>query len=209
MCLGGGDGGSEEIRKAEEQRAARVREGAERIKSIFAGGNGQRGFDQSFYDTRKQAYLDFANPQLERQYGNAQRELTFALARSGILDSSAAARKNADAAREYGLRRQEVADKAQGFADQTKNDVEKTKADLLSLNANLADPDQAVNVALARAKTLESSPQFDSIGTLFQNATAGIATLADAERRRNAYSGAANYYGNFGTSSGGSGRMVS
>jgi hypothetical protein len=62
------------------------------VKTDKIGGQ----FGDDFYSGRKQAYLDYATPQLNDQYGEAQRQLAFALDRSGMLDSSVRAQKEAD-----------------------------------------------------------------------------------------------------------------
>src|SRR6478736_3044441 len=55
---------------------------------VFSGTEHKGGFGDDFFNDRREAYMNYATPQLEDQYGDAQKQLTFALARGGLLDSS-------------------------------------------------------------------------------------------------------------------------
>lgn len=184
MCLGGGgDGGAaERQRQEEEARQGRIREGKTNIENTFAG------FDDDFYDTRRTSYLDYANPQLEDQFKDATRDLTLALARSGLLNSSAKARRFGDLKKQYDTQSRAIADKAQEFENQSRSAVGAAKSDLLTQNQSLADPTLAAANAQNRAENLTRLPAFSPLGLLFSGITEGIATQADLERRgKNAY----------------------
>lgn len=184
MCLGGGgDGGAaERQRQEEEARQARIREGKANIENTFSQ------FDDDFYNTRRTSYLDYANPQLEDQFKDATRELTLALARSGLMNSSARARRFGDLQKQYDIQSRAVADKALDYENQSRGAVGAAKSDLLTQNQSLADPTLAASSASNRAETLTALPSFSPLGLLFSGITEGIATQADLERRgKNAY----------------------
>ena len=122
---GGSNKQANQARFDEQQRQDKIRAGTERIGGIFDG-----QFNEPFFDSRRQAFLDYANPQLEDQYGDAQKELTYSLARSGLLDSSVRGEKMADLQQKYDLNKQQIADQALSHSTEAKNSVEKSRPTL-------------------------------------------------------------------------------
>lgn len=151
-------------------------------------GNTFKGFTEDFYKGREQAYSDFATPQLEDQLADARKKLTFALARSGTLNSSTRASKEAELAKEAGTARQGIADAALATGNQARNAVEGARSDLINTLTSTGDVDSAVRSALARSTALSAPTQFSPIGSLFANFTSALGTQAAAER--------AQYYSN-------------
>src|SRR5690606_16122326 len=98
---------------------------------LYASRKAKAGFNDAFYAGRRQAYIDYAMPQLEDQYGDAQRELTFALDRAKLLDSSVRGQKAGELQKLFDIQAQQVADKALAYENQTRNDVERARADLI------------------------------------------------------------------------------
>lgn len=184
MCLSMGDGGAEQARlDAERQRAreaarrSAINQGAANIRNAFAA------YDDTFFDGRRQSYLDFANPQLDDQFKDASRELTLALARSGILNSSASSRRRGDLQTQYNNQARAVADKANEYVNNTRSAIESAKSDLMAQNSSLADPTLAANMAANRAEAVTALPAYSPLNQMFANVTQGIATQADLERR--------------------------
>lgn len=174
---GGDDGGAAQAAAAEQQRQDSIRAGTSSINSTFDG-----EFTPDFYNQRQQAYLDYANPQLDKQYSDAQKQLTFSLARGGNLDSSARATQESDLQRQYDTQSKSVADQALAYSNQTKNDVEGARGDLVTaLNAS-GDATGAANNAIARADALSTPQAFSPLGQLFANFTAGLGTQAALEK---------------------------
>lgn len=150
---------------------------------LFTGTQTKGGFDEPFYEGRKQAYLDYANPQVDTQYQDAVKNLTFALGRNGLLDSSVRADKSGKLQQSYDTQRQGVADKALDYETQARNQVEQARQNLISTLNVTGDASGAANSAITQAKTLQAAPAFDPIGSLFEDATSGIATQAQLEAR--------------------------
>lgn len=179
MCIGGGgggDGGAGEARAREEARQASIRTGMGNIDSAFAG------FNDDFFNARGKAYTDYAMPQLDEQWGKAQEDLTYGLSRSGLLNSSAAAEKMADAKRDYDRQRQAIESTGLDYANQARGDVERNRSDLVAqLNAT-ADPTSAAQAAANRAGMLSASPGFQPLGQLFQNLSENLKTQMDYQR---------------------------
>ena len=180
MCIGGsvGDGGAAaERRRQEEARQGRIREGDAAIDKQFAG------FDDNFYDARRKAYSDYANPQVTDQYEDAFKDLTLALADSNLLNSSAAARRRADLEKKRQELIRTVGQKGNEYANQARSSIESAKSDLRSQNMNIANPTLVAANAQSRAQQLNEVPVFDPMINLFAGVTEGLATQADLERR--------------------------
>lgn len=168
MCFGGGggDGGAAQARADEEARQARIRQGMAALDKGFAG------FNEGFYQNRAKQYLDYANPQLAKQYDSAQENLAFNLARSGLTASSEAARNTGELQRQYNLARGEVQGNALNTANDARRNVEANRAELIAQLQATSDPAATANQAIARANTLAAEQGFSPLGALFQNTTA-------------------------------------
>lgn len=179
MCGGGGgDGGAKEARRREEERQARIRSGTDLINQQFGR------YDDGFYDQRREAYMDYAQPQLQRQFSDVYTQLISALSRGGILQSSVGARKIGDLQRQYDLQKQGVVDTGLDYANQARRSVEDTRSSLIMDLQASADPAAAQQAALQRAQTLSAMPRFSPLGDLFSNVTAGIADYETAGQNR-------------------------
>lgn len=182
MCFGGkDDGGAAQFRAEQEARERRITQGAGSINSSF-----DSQFNDDFYGGIKNAFLEYANPQLEQQLEQQKRDLAFALARSGTSQSAEAARRKSMLDEQTQLAQTQLADKAMGYANNQRDAVENARSALLSQNTASADPAAAAAQAASRAAALSQMPEFSSLGVLFQNITDGLATQADLERRGDA-----------------------
>lgn len=187
MGGGGKSGGGEAAaaRADEKARQDRIRTGTKKISTIFDG-----QFNDPYFDKQKQSYLDYASPQLEDQYAKAQKELTYALARGGNLNSSVRGEKSAELQKQYDLNKQKIADDALSSSTQARNNVESARADLISqLNAT-GDAEGAANSAINRASALSQPAAFSPITSLFADFTSALGTQAALERA-SYYSGGA------------------
>lgn len=180
--MGGKSGGGEaKAARADEQaRQARIREGTGRINNIF----GQ--FDDDYFNGRREAYTNYANPQLEQQYGDAQKELTFALARGGNLNSSVRGQQAGTLQQKFDLNKQMVADQALASESEARNAVEDSRANLIAMLNATGDATGAANSALARSSALSKPAAFSPLSNLFADFTSTLGTQAALER--------ANYY---------------
>jgi hypothetical protein len=163
-------------RADEEARQARIREGTKSISDTFSQ------FDDDFYGGIRDSYTGFARPQVDDQFKKASEQGTFALARSGTLDSSMRGEQNADLQKQYDISLQDVADKARGYETEARNNVERGRGDLVSMLQVTGDATGAANSALARASTLATPPAYSPLGQLFQDSTAILSQQMAAER---------------------------
>lgn len=181
---------AERARREEEERQARVDTGLEQIAAIFEGGTytptdggdpiTYEGMDP-FLAQREQAQNDFYIPQLDKARGNATDELTFALARAGLLNSTVAGDRQAELAEDYALQKGSVlADIASDIAGtQTRMNQSRSAAEA-ALRAS-GDNTAAANQALQSAVTFRSEqPQLNPLGNVFFGISEGIGSARDA-----------------------------
>jgi len=197
---GGGDNGAAEARQREQQRQARLSQGMSSINQAFSG------FTDDFYNQRQQAYTDYAMPQLNRQYGDALDDLTFALARSGLLESSVAARKQGDLNEQFQLQRQGVVDEGARLANQARQDIASARSSVINDLYATENPAAAAAAAQARARIATQQPTFSPLGMLFQNVTSGLADWSENRAYSEGYKRGSQPAG--ATSPSGSGRVV-
>ena len=181
MCWGdGGDNGAEEAREAEEERQAETIRQQDAINKVF------NTYDDDFYTTQRQNYLDYANPQIEEQFTDAMDELRFALARQGISRSSVAADRKKKA--QKALDREQTAANLRGkkFSDDIKVKIEQARGTTLDDAGSLADADAAAALATTSAAANAAPPAYEPLYDIFRDITKGLSTQADLERRRSA-----------------------
>lgn len=180
---GGGDDAAAQARADEQARQARIREGTARIDDIF-----KKNFTPEFYDARSKAFEDYASPQLGQQYDDAQKQLTYALARSGTLDSSIRGDKAAELQRLHDIQLQGVRDQALSYKTDAMNKVEGARGDLVQMVNVTGDAEGAASSAIARSTALSQPQAFSPLGQLFSTFTAGLGQQAALEKAA-AYSG--------------------
>lgn len=176
-CCGGGDGGADDIRELEAQRAGRIQEGMGSINQIFSG------FDPAFYNRRKQDYVNFAMPQLGDEARMTQNRLIYGLADRGLLGSNVAGQQQQAFQNEVSKQQQGIVDAAFGQAQNLQRDVEGQKSSLISQLQASADPNSVSQQAIASASGFSAPSAFQPISGLFSN----FANLYLANQIANAY----------------------
>lgn len=195
---GGGDGGAAAARAEEEKRQRQIREGTSRINDIF-----DNNFTDDYFGGRQQSYMDYATPQLNDQYQDALKQLTYSLDRNGTLDSSIRAEQMGKLQKLYDTNRQSVADKALGYGSQARSSVEDARANLISTLNATGDVQGAVNSAMTRSKALSAPDTYSPLGQLFTTFTSGLGQQAAAEKAAaltSGIGGGSSSAGLFGTS---------
>ena len=167
---------AEQARK-EAERQAKIREGTKAVDTVFG-----EQFNNKFYNGRQQSYLDYAVPQLRQQFEDARKELTFALDRSGTLDSTIRAQKEAELQKKYDTNLQGVRDQALTYRTQAQSSVEDARTNLIQMLNATGDAEGAINAAMARSNALSQQPQFNPLTNLFADFTSALGTQAAAER---------------------------
>lgn len=166
---------SRQARLKEEERQARINAGTKSITDQFSQ------FDDAFYGKRSTAYQGYYQPQLDDKFAQARKDLTYALARAGTLNSTAAADKNALLSKEYAQQTAAIQAKAAGEADTLRTSVQNNKSTLVNqLNAT-GDADTAANAATAATKQIYNQvPAYNPLGDIFSGFAAGIGGLAQS-----------------------------
>lgn len=151
-------------KKQEEERKANIAAGRTKIDSAFSN------FNDGYYNTYKNNYLDFYNPQLDKQFGNTNRSLTYALAGRGLLDSSVGAEAVGDLFKRYLDEKSNVTGAAQDAANQLKSGVESTKSNLYTLNESASDPQTVANRAIGEASAIAMPQSYTPLQDVFASA---------------------------------------
>ncbi|MCE4226757.1 hypothetical protein HCU64_23735 [Methylobacterium sp. C25] len=182
---GGAGAQAKQARADEQARQDRIRAGTTQINSTF-----DSQFNDDFYNKQRDNYLTFALPQLDDQYGKAQRDLTFALARDGNLESSARGYQFGQLQKTYDTNRTGIADTAQNYANQARSNVEDARGNLISSVNATGDATQAASSATARATALAQPVGYSPIADAFSTATGALSQQAQAERAQALSNGA-------------------
>lgn len=159
---GGANRVADETRADELARQQRIREGTASINKTFDG-----QFTPDYFSGVQKSYLDYAKPQINDQYADAQKELTYALARAGNLASSTRAGQAADLQKQFDLQMQKATDDALNYQTQARTSVEDARANLIATLNATGDADQATTSALARAKALSQPAAYSPLTDLF------------------------------------------
>ena len=142
-------------------------------------------FNDDFYGTRTQSYLDYATPQLDKQYQDQLRSLTASLARSGNLNSSVRGELMGKLQQEYDKGKLTIADQGRSYADQARSATEAARARLMETNMSLADPGVIRSSALADVSRLSANPQFASLGSLLSDLSGSLGNGSGAQTTAN------------------------
>lgn len=170
MCGGSPprDNSAEVSRQAEEARQRRIAQGRSVIDQEF------QPFNDDFFNQYKDDYLDYYDPQLEKQYGDANRQLTLNLARQGVLASTHANRRTGDLQEYYDAQRTGITNRALNAANELRSNVDLRKSQLYSDNRAAADPGNAASMAASAAQSLQpsmpTSPLANAFSDFFNNA---------------------------------------
>lgn len=180
---GGGEAG--QARADEQARQERIRAGTGKIDETFAS-----SFTPETFDARRKAYIDYATPQLQDQFGKAQKELVFALDRGGNLDSSVRGEKTAELAKMFNVQNQKVRDDALSQETEFRNNVEGARTDLIRTLTATGDDAGAVNSAINRATVLSKPAAYSPLADMFEKFTYGLGQQAALERAESLSGGA-------------------
>lgn len=192
MAGGGGRSAAREARRAreaEEARQARIREGTDRIESIFS-----ENFGDSYFADQRQAYLDYATPQIDRQFRDASEQTTFNLARGGLLDSSVRAGQEADLQGEFDDAMRQTTDASLDYEMQARNSVEAARGNLIRTLTATADADQAASSAMQQAAALSKPAPYSPIAQITLDAGQTLSRQLAFERANQTYGAPAPRY---------------
>lgn len=157
------DNSAEQARLAEQKRQAQIRQGEQSITDTF----GQ--FNDQFFDNYRQTYIDAQNPALQRQFQDANDQTVYGLTRSGLLESSAGAKKLADLQQLFDDASRGIVSGADDAVQGLRNDIETKRSALISQNRAAADPTAAAGDARAAAGAFTAPPQTPVLADVFSS----------------------------------------
>jgi hypothetical protein len=148
--------------KAEADRKAAIAKGRASVDTAFAP------FDDNYYGGISKTVLDYYTPQLEDQYTDAQDQLTYRLARQGILKSDTAGDLRSKMKGDYDVQKGSVSNKAADAERQARENVSGAKSQLYSYADVAADP-AAVDTRLGSetARIRSYAPELTPLGQIF------------------------------------------
>ena len=109
------------------------------------------GFDDAFYNDYKQKVLDYYQPDEQRQYDAAQRDLRYGLARAGMLQSSVAADKQGELGYQDALQKANIVANANAQEGNLKSQIQSNKQSLINQLYSTEDPTLTANLAQSSA----------------------------------------------------------
>lgn len=177
MSKKGGNDEAARARQEEQERQQRIRSGTSRVGGIF-----DKQFNSDFFNRQQGNYLNYATPQLDDQHRDAQKELTYALARAGTLESSSRADLGGELQKKYGIARQKIADDALAYKNKSRTSVEDARANLIAMLNNTGDAEGAAQAAIRRSEALSQPAAYSPLSQMFQDFTASLGSNAAAER---------------------------
>ena len=139
----GGDGGASEARAREDARQLKIDNGITAVNALF----GTADKNNQYADHRTNIY-DLNKTAIDDSYGDAQRNLTFSLARNGLSNSSIGADKKSDLLTNYNDNIQKANDMADSGMNSLKTNDERTRQNLVNSVQTGLDQTQAVSQAL-------------------------------------------------------------
>ena len=135
-----------------------------------------QGLGDQFYTDYKDSILGYYQPEVAKQFEDAQSANLFDLARRGTLRSSQAADNAAELLEEKAIADARVTSNAENQTAGLRTDMSRAQQNALSLLQATEDPTTAANTAATEVNAIQSrSPTFDPLGEMFSAAARGYA----------------------------------
>jgi hypothetical protein len=151
------------------------------ITSQYDTGQKTGGFNDDFYNAYKQKVLDYYNPDEQRQYEAAQRDLTYNLARAGTLQSSTAADKQGELAYNDALQKANIVANANTQEGNLKNQIQANKESLINQLYATEDPTLTANLAESSAAASRlQDPTLTPAAALFTPALSAVGSVVNS-----------------------------
>lgn len=152
------DGGAAGL---EAKRQSDIQQGLVNIDQSFAG------FTPDWYKNRAQDYIKAETPDVMRDYQETKNNLTYALARHGILNSSAAVQRDTSLQKKLAENQSTIANGAQDSVNRLKANVQQQKGQLTTQLESSADPTGVTAQALGAAAGFRADSPIQPLGNLF------------------------------------------
>ena len=171
------DKAGEKAEEAEWERQSRIKQGMNNIDLAF------EGFDSPYFNRYGRDFQNYYLPQLDRQFSNAKKGLTFNLFRTGNQENSTAADQYGNAHELYTGARTDIANKALDATNQLRGRIEDQKTNLYALNSSAADPGRAISSAQSATALLNQPASYAPMTDVFASLLNSGAQAVAAERQ--------------------------
>lgn len=162
---------AERARQQEDARQVRIGEGMSGIKTAFDG-------TAAVLDQREAAQRAYLLPQLDKRRDDAAAELTYALSRAGLLNSSAAGQKQANLGEAYGLQKADILSQISGDISGQRTLLNQNRSSLEAGLRSSGDATAATDAALATASNFRDTlPKVSPLGDIFYGLSQGIGAV--------------------------------
>lgn len=152
--MGGTPDYAGQAQASENARQAQIRKGTKQVNQAFAG------FNPQFYNQRRQAYIDYAMPQLSDQFTQTRNQIGFGLANKGLTQSGTSGKQWSDLFRQEGVAKQNIADTATSQSQALQQQVANSQANLINQLYTTADPASAQQSAIQTAAGFQAPSTF-------------------------------------------------
>lgn len=169
---------AERARAEEAARQARVKEGMANVAAVFDGGKiGETSYQgvQPLLSQYEGAARDYYLPQLDTQVGKARDDMTYALARAGLTNSSMAGTAQADLLDQVSQQRGSILSKIASDVAGQRTALNQNRLSVEAALRSTGDQTAATDQALAALTTFRAdTPELNPLGNLFAGISAGI-----------------------------------
>lgn len=129
-------------------------------------------FTPDYFNGQTKAYTDYYKPQLNDQYADTQKQLTYWLADKGLLDSSTRNDKTATLQKTYDTANRDISNGALDFVNNQKSSIANTRASLIgdARNGNQVDTPTVTGAisSLQSPQVSYAPPVFNASGSANQ-----------------------------------------
>ena len=171
-----------QAKQAEMDRKSGISSGRLAVDNTLAG------FDDKYFDGIAKTVESYYQPQLDEQFNDAGKQLTYKLGRQGILKSTAANDRRTKLQGKYDIERAGITNKAADAAAQARENVNSVKTQLYNYAESSADPAAvSARVAGENARLRSFAPETTPLGQVFADyitpatTTIGNGLLAEAK----------------------------
>ena len=151
------------------------------VTTTYDTGKKTGGFGDDFYNNYNQKILDYYQPDEQRQYNEAQRDLKYHLADAGMLQSSVAADKQGELGYQDALQKANIVANANTQTGNLKNQIQANKESLINQLYATEDPTLTANLAQSSANATQlQSPNLTPAAALFTPALSAVGSAINA-----------------------------
>lgn len=188
MGMGGGGGGQDmgpmyqmmeaaQARQMEDFRQQQIKTGRDQINQNFSGLLNNPAFTARY----GQAVRDYQKPQIDQQYANANKELTYRLADAGTTRSSGAADATSNLVAQKDMNYANMNRAADNAEASLLNRVNSEKNTAINQLYATNDPNQALTTALNSIGSVQvAQPDLQPLANIFNIGTIGAANAIKA-----------------------------